>query len=70
MSCAIELKPHNLGVRVMYSAIIVIVTSGCYGRVGVVEPRHAHRNEAYHEERHEQHVNEHHEEHHDNEHHD
>jgi len=54
--------------RVVYSAIIVVATSGCYGRVGLEEPRHAQRNEAQHEERHEERANEHREEHHDKEH--
>ena len=60
---------HRIG-RVVYSAIMVIATSGCYGQVGVDEPRHPHRNEAYHEDHHEQPANEHREEHHDREHHD
>jgi len=51
-------------------ALMVVALTGCYGRVGVEEPRHVQRNEAYHEERHEQPANEHREEHHDKEHHD
>ena len=52
------------------SAIIVIAASGCYGRVGVEEPRHEQRTEVRHEERHEQPVTEHREERHEEEHHD
>lgn len=56
--------------RVVCSAIIVIATAGCYGRVGVEEPRHEQRNEVRHEERHEQPANGHREERRDEERHD
>ena len=51
--------------RFAYSAIIVFATSGCYGGVGVEEPRHEQRNQVRHEERHDQPANEHREERHD-----
>ena len=50
--------------------IIVIAASGCYGHVGLEEPRHEQRTEARHEERHEQPVAEHREERNDEKHHD
>jgi len=59
----------NICVRsLVCSAIIVIAASGCYGRVGLEEPRHEQRTEVRHEERHP--VAEHREERHEEEHHD